>query len=233
MSIFKFKQFEVDQTGCAMRINTDGVLVAAMANHNRPGKILDIGAGTGVIAMMLAQRFTEADVYAVEIDLQAAETAEKNFKNSVFSSRLHLDHVAIEDYQSSEKFDLIVSNPPFFVNDLKNEELRKGMARHASDNFFSLLVEKSNQLLDARGSLWLILPLKQAEEVIVEAMKYQMKLKTRISICSDRDKLPFRQIICLGREDDLLHESDFYIYESRGKHTLEYQKLLKDFFLAF
>ena len=78
MSIFKFKQFEVDQTGCAMRINTDGVLIAAMVNHEKPKSILDIGTGTGVIALMLAQRFPEANIQAVEIDEQAAQTAGKN-----------------------------------------------------------------------------------------------------------------------------------------------------------
>ena len=233
MSIFKFKQFEVDQTGCAMKINTDGVLIGAMANHHAPKNILDIGTGTGVIALMLAQRFTDAHIHAVEIDGQAAETAGMNFQSSVFSDRLSISHIAIEEYNHNEKFDLIVSNPPFFVNDLKNEEIRKGIARHAGEDFFSLLVEKSNSLLADDGQIWLILPVKQADEVIAIASQYDLSLAERIHIHSDENKLTFRQVICLKKGKAVLKENDFYIYESLKEHTKAYKLLLKDFFLAY
>ena len=233
MSIFKFKQFEVDQTGCAMKINTDGVLIGAMANHHAPKNILDIGTGTGVIALMLAQRFPDANIYAVEIDQQAAETAGRNFQSSVFSERLSINHIAIEQYNNNEKFDLIVSNPPFFVNDLKNEEIRKGIARHAGEGFFSLLVEKSNSLLADDGQIWLVLPVKQADEVIAIATQYDLSLAERINIHSDENKPAFRQIICFKKGKSLLKESDFNIYESLKEHTAAYKELLKDFFLAF
>jgi tRNA1Val (adenine37-N6)-methyltransferase len=120
MSIFKFKQFEVDQAGCAMKINTDGVLLGASANHPAPKIILDIGTGTGVIALMLAQRFPSANIHAVEIDEQAAETAGKNFQLSVFNDRLTINNIAIEQYSHSGQFDLIVYNPPFFFYFLKS-----------------------------------------------------------------------------------------------------------------
>lgn len=233
MSIFKFKQFEVDQTGCAMKINTDGVLIGAMANHHAPKNILDIGTGTGVIALMLAQRFPDANIHAVEIDGLAAETAGRNFQSSVFSERLSINHIAIEQYNNNEKFDLIVSNPPFFVNDLKNEEIRKGIARHAGEDFFSLLVEKSNSLLADEGQIWLILPVKQADEVIAIASQYDLSLAERIHIHSDENKLTFRQVICLKKGKAVLKENDFYIYESLKQHTTTYKELLKDFFLAF
>nr|WP_315423310.1 methyltransferase [uncultured Pedobacter sp.] len=233
MSVFKFKQFEVDQTGCAMKINTDGVLIGAMANHHAPKNILDIGTGTGVIALMLAQRFPDANIHAVEIDGQAAETAGRNFQASVFSERLSINHIAIEQYNNNEKFDLIVSNPPFFVNDLKNEEFRKGIARHAGQDFFSLLVEKSSSLLADGGLIWLILPIKQADEVIAIASQYDLSLAERINIHSDENKPTFRQMICLKKGKTLLKESDFNIYQSLKEHTKAYKLLLKDFFLAF
>jgi len=233
MSIFKFKQFEVDQTGCAMKINTDGVLIAAMANHTDPKTVLDIGTGTGVIALMLAQRFPDALIEAVEIDRQASETAGKNFLSSVFSGRLTINNIAIEQYSNKQKFDMIVSNPPFFVNDLKNEQVRKGIARHADADFFGMLIKKSNALLSETGKLWLILPIKQANEIITAAAAYQLSLLERIHIHSDESKPAFRQIICLGREKGNANETDFYIYESPQKHTLVYKQLLKDFFLAF
>ncbi len=233
MSIFKFKQFEVDQKGCAMRINTDGVLIAAMANQEEPKNILDIGTGTGVIALMLAQRFPDANIHAVEIDEQAAGTAKRNFQSSVFSDRLSISNIAIEQFSHSAKFDLIVSNPPFFVNDLKSEESRKGIARHADDDFFRLLIEKSNSLLADGGLIWLILPIKQANEVISSAADYGLFLAERIHIHSDQSKPTFRQVICLKKGETVSKERDFNIYESLKQHTVAYKELLKDFFLAF
>ncbi|WP_343524919.1 methyltransferase [Pedobacter sp.] len=233
MSIFKFKQFEVDQTGCAMKINTDGVLIGAMANHHAPKNILDIGTGTGVIALMLAQRFPHANIHAVEIDEQAAETAGKNFRSSIFSERLNINHIAIEQYEHSAQFDLIVSNPPFFVNDLRNEEVRKGIARHAAEGFFSMLVKKISELLAADGEAWLILPVKQADEVVFRARHDGIGLMEKIHIHSDRSKAAFRQIIRLGKNETVLQESDFYLYEDLKVHTAAYKTLLKDFFLAY
>jgi len=231
--LFKFKQFEVNQAGCAMKINTDGVLIAAMSNHNMPKKIMDIGTGTGVIALMLAQRFPDADVHAVEIDYQAAEAAGKNFKNSIFSNRLSISNTAIEHYNRMEQFDLIVSNPPFFVNDLKNEEKRKGIARHADEDFFGMLVNKSKSILSDNGKLWLILPLKQAEQVEEIGATIQLFVTEKIHIHSDESKPPFRMMICLSREKTDLVERHFYIYESLKVHTQAYKTLLKDFFLNY
>jgi len=233
MSIFKFKQFEVNQTGCAMKINTDGVLLGATVNHPAPKNILDIGTGTGVIALMLAQRFPDANVHAVEIDGQAAETAGKNFEFSAFSNRLTVSHIAIEQFECKQKFDLIISNPPFFVNDLKNEEIRKGIARHADEDFFAVLIEKAAHLLNDTGMIWLILPIKQADEVIVIAAQYGLSLTERVNIHSDKNKPTFRQIICLKKGEMILNERHFYIYQSLKAHTAEYKLLLKDFFLAY
>lgn len=231
--VFKFKQFEVNQAGCAMKINTDGVLIAAMSNHDMPKKILDIGSGTGVIALMLAQRFPKADVHAVEIDYQAADTADKNFKNSIFSNRLGISNTSIEHYNTAEQFDLIVSNPPFFVNDLKNEEKRKGIARHADEDFFGMLVNKSKSILSDNGKLWLILPLKQAGQVEEIGAAVQLFVVEKNYIHSDESKPPFRIIICLSREKSELVEQHFYIYESLKVHTQAYKDLLKDFFLNY
>ena len=119
-SIFHFKQFSINQANCAMKVNTDGVLLAALANFRSPLKILDVGTGTGLIALMLAQKYTSAIVHAVEIDQNAADTAKENFLNSPFSDRIALFHSSIKDQFaiSTEQYDLIISNPPFFINSL-------------------------------------------------------------------------------------------------------------------
>jgi tRNA1Val (adenine37-N6)-methyltransferase len=232
-SVFKFKQFAIDQTGCAMKINTDGVLLAALTESERCENILDIGTGTGVIALMLAQRFEKAIIHAVEIDTTASATAEMNFKNSVFSDRLSITNVAIEHYITDKKFDLIVSNPPYFVNDLRNAEEKKGIARHTNDQFFEELIAKVNALLTDDGSFWFILPVKQAEFLINKANRHGLSVSKQISMHSDQTKPAFRWIVCLNclkNEADINH---FYIYETEKVYTNEYKELLKDFFLGY
>jgi tRNA1Val (adenine37-N6)-methyltransferase len=230
---FKFKQFEVDQTDCAMRINTDGVLLGAVASKTNPCRILDIGTGTGVIALMLAQRFPEAFVDAVEIDGLAAQSAARNAENSLFSKRLRVLHTAIEDYNSAVPYDLIVSNPPYFVNDLKNKEHRKGVARHTDALFFEQMLKRVDSLLSKGGCFWFILPVKQAEITVTIAANYGMLPVEIIHLYSDETKTAFRWIVCLDYSGAALKHQNLYIYASRGVHTDAYKQLLKDFFLAF
>lgn len=233
MSIFKFKQFDVDQSGCAMKINTDGVLLAAFTESEKPNYVLDIGTGTGVLALMMAQRFPFAKVHAVEIDQNAAATAGKNFQFSAFSDRLTINNIAIEQYYSEQKFDLMISNPPFFVNDLKNTEEKKGIARHASTAFFNDLLDKVNLLLTEKGSFWVILPVKQAEDLILKADLLGLSPQKIIHLYSDKTKAAFRQIICLQRSNLSTTHNHFYIYESEKVYTKAYKDLLKDFFIGY
>ena len=232
-SIFKFKQFEVNQEGCAMRINTDGVLLGARSMQAHPLHILDIGTGTGVVAMMMAQRFPDSFVDAVEIDESAAFRAGKNFSLSAFSSRLRIFHTAIEAYDTEISYDLIVSNPPFFVNDLKNAEDRKSLARHADAAFFESVLHKAARMLSPGGLLWLILPVKQADIFIAEAIAQNLLLQFEISICSDQDKPVIRKLFALGRRPAVVKRETLFIYEAQGIHTAHYKQLLKEFFLAF
>jgi len=232
-SIFRFKHFEVDQAGCAMRINTDGVLLAAIAAHQDPKHLLDIGTGTGVIALMLAQRYPDAFVDAVEIELSAAEAAYSNFENSPFEARMNLFPGDVADFEPGYEYDLVVSNPPYFVNDLKNPEQRKSLARHADEDFFESLARKVASLLSDNGVFWVILPVKQAEELIYKAVLFGLFPSRMIHVYSDEEKPQFRQIICFSFADAGKKEEDFYIYASPGIYTEAYVALLKDFFLAF
>ena len=232
-SVFRFKQFSVDQTGCAMKINTDGVLLAAIVTHEAPSGILDIGTGTGVIAMMLAQRFPLATVDAVELDASAASTAARNFSSSPFASRLSVHTGDILTFESAIGYDLIISNPPFFVNDLKNPEARKRLARHADEDFFVGLIRKVSTLLNLAGACWLILPVKQAEELVVQAVLYKLFPKRIIHVHSDESKAEIRQVICFSFANVAVVHEDFYIYAAQGVYTDAYVNLLKDFFLAF
>ena len=232
-SIFKFKKFEVDQSDCAMKINTDGVLLGAVAVHAAPLRVLDIGTGTGVIALMLAQRYENALIDAVEIDKPAAIRAATNFSQSLFAERLMVNWTDIASFKSGSQFELIVSNPPYFVNDLKNPEARKGVARHTHEDFFAALLKKVAQLLTKDGVFWVILPVKQAEQLVVNAVLSQLFPSKIIHVYSDIYKTEFRQIVCFSFNSEKAVHENFYIYEAEGVYTAAYVKLLKEYFLAF
>lgn len=143
-SVFRFKQFEVDQGACAMKINTDGVLLGAVADQQKVAYVLDIGTGTGVIALMLAQQYPEARIDAVEVDEIAARQAEQNFATAPFPNQMKVFHTSFENFRPEYTYDLIVSNPPFYTKSLHNPDDRKRLARHADElflkNWFVLLL---------------------------------------------------------------------------------------------
>lgn len=234
--VFKFKQFDVDQSGCAMKINTDGVLLGALADADRPQTILDIGTGTGVIALMLAQRFTDAKVDAVEIDISAAETARRNFQNSPFSYRLLAYPFGFAEFferYPDKKYDLIVSNPPFYINSLKSPETKRELAKHADRNFFSDLISCSLKHLAKGGLIYLILPLDTVALVKQIALENRLFLKKKTSIFSYRNSEPHREILVLSSETDKVIDDKFVIYESPKVYTEQYREALKDFFTIF
>eukprot|EP01133_Synstelium_polycarpum_P013497 gene13497-15901_t len=216
-----------------MKINTDGVLLGALAVHDHVATALDIGTGTGVIAMMLAQRFEGAVIDAVEIEQSAAERAADNFLLSPFAGRLKAHHQDINDFDPGKDYDLIVSNPPYFVKDLKNPEPGKRMARHADESFFELLIRKVALLLKPSGCFWVILPLKQAQELVRNAVLMKLFPLKVIHVYSDADKAEFRQILCFSFVNGEAEHENFYIYLKQGVYTEKYRLLLKDFFLAF
>ena len=233
-TIFKFKQFEVDQKDCAMKINTDGVILGAILNYEHPNRILDIGAGTGVISLMLAQRFEEAFVDAVEIEPSAYHRSVYNFKASKFSSRLHCYFGSFEDLSVPHKYDLIVSNPPFFTNSLHNPNEKKKIARHTDLDFFSRLLSFSLLHLSDSGSLQLILPYDLAIEVIEMANSIGLFLFQAIDIRSFEDSVVIRQIIDLRMcNTSDVQRQDLTIYKSKGEYTDTYKQLLAPFFLAY
>lgn len=234
--IFHFKKFQINQSGCAMKVNTDGVLLAALANPINTKRILDIGTGTGLIALMLAQRFEKAIIDAVEIEESAASRAKTNFEESPYSARLHVFHNSIEHYFSSsdETYDLIISNPPFFINSLKSENVKKEQARHTNKDFFSDLLNQSFIKLKPEGFLILILPLETAsliDDLLISIPN--LYLNELIMIHSFADSIPHRKILKIGFNSTELNLKDFVIYESRGIYSSEYQNLLKDFLTIF
>jgi len=234
--MFQFKQFSVDQSNCAMKINTDGVLLGALADGDKINNILDIGTGTGVIALMLAQRFGKANIDAVEIDELAAYTAASNFKNSVFNERLTAHHISFEDFFNTSlyiKYDLMVSNPPFYINSLHSPAEKKQLAKHADKSLFQHMLTGAAQHLSPHGTFWLVLPLQTAELVKSIAAGVGLYIAKIIHLRSFADKAPHREIVQLSFERNKKREEQLVIYESEGGYTHQYKKALKPFFTIF
>lgn len=236
MQMFRFKQFSVDQTGCAMKINTDGVLLGAIAAGNNPQNILDIGTGTGVIALMLAQRFSDAQIDAVEIDLSATKTAAENFKNSVFNERLHILPGSIDTFfneHPDDEYDLIISNPPFYLNSLESPKKEKSVAKHTDHDFFEVLMRDIAGHLSQNGLCWLILPYQTSSLIKLLATQNDLYPQKTIAIRSFKTSEPHREIVCFGFEEVLMETTNFTIYEAAGIYSNEYKVLLQPYFLNF
>jgi tRNA1Val (adenine37-N6)-methyltransferase len=234
--MFRFKQFNVDQSGCAMKINTDGVLLGAIAEADYPETILDIGTGTGVIALMLAQRFGTAKIDAVEIDLDAAQTAGRNFKASPFANQLTIHALGFEEYFEQfpgRKYDLIVSNPPFYVGSLKSPGAKKTLAKHTDIDFFEKLIEGISSHLSSKGCCWLILPVALTEMITKLAASYKIYTQKSIHIQSYPHSAAHRIVVCLSFKEVLMQIGKLTIYKAVGVYSEEYEKLLQPYFTIF
>jgi len=219
-----------------MKINTDGVLLAALAGVENTKNILDIGTGTGVIALMLAQRNNNTHVDAIEIDAEAAKTCALNFENSVFAHRLKVHPTCFKEYFKNnvcKKFDLIVSNPPFFINALKSNQEKKNLARHTDEIFFEDLIKLSSENLNPLGLIEIIIPTEIEKFIIGIAQKNQLFLYKKINISSFENSKPIRSILRFGKINFPYREIFFTIYAQQGVHSVEYKNALKDFFILF
>lgn len=236
MDIFRFKQFDVDQTGCAMKVNTDGVLLGALAETDKPQNILDIGTGTGVIALMLAQRFPSAKIDAVEVDEDAARMSAENFGNSKFNTRLTTHHSSFEDFFETHKgieYDLIVSNPPFFLDSLNSTNDKKNLARHTNGAFFEKLLKYVAGHLTDTGTCQLIIPLTTSTLIKDLLLKLKLQLHNVANIKSFADSKSHREIVTFGKEWKPLQQQELFIYDEPKVYAKAYQLLLKDFLTIF
>jgi len=234
--VFHFKQFSIDQTGCAMKVNTDGVLLGALVEADNPATILDIGTGTGVIALMLAQRFRDAAIEAVEIDEAAAKTAAMNFNNSSFKNRLTAYSQGFAEFfknHPEKKYDLIVSNPPFYINSLEASGKQMNLAKHADGDFFRSLISNIFQHLTQTGQFWLILPLPTAGLVKDLAAQHGLHMQKAISIRSFADSQPHREILILSLLQTDINYQAFIIYTDLKVYTEDYRKRLREYLTIF
>ncbi|OOG74338.1 tRNA1(Val) (adenine(37)-N6)-methyltransferase [Algoriphagus sp. A40] len=232
-SWFQFQQFRIHQDRCAMKISTDAVLLGSLANAENPNQILDIGTGTGVIALMLAQRFPESKVTAVEIDPDAAEQAKENFQESKFSQRLEIFHGRIQDLPEKEKFDLIVSNPPFFPEHLKSKDSKRNKALHTDELSFEELINKTIQLLSSTGVFWVILPPRQMQDLELLAQKSGLYLFQKVRVKDQEDKPVHREIGGFEFQVRDKKEEILILKDQKLAYSSSYSSLLSGFLLGY
>ena len=219
---FRFKQFTIQDDRCAMKVGTDGVLLGAWCPKGT--RILDVGTGSGLIARMLMQRCPEAEVEGIDIDEAAVEQARENGVKAYCSS--------LQNWQGS--YDLIVSNPPYFQNSLKNPDKGREMARHTDTLSYAELIQHSARLLQEGGRLALILPAEAEKEMREIAARYSLYC-TRATRVYSKETKPVRRVLLsfvmtTVRNDDMATDT-LVLEDEKGGRSLPYQELCRDFYL--
>lgn len=227
MSVFRFKQFTIIQEKSALKVGTDALLLGAMVTPIQEGRILDVGSGTGVLSLMLAQRCQDSFIDAIEQDRFAAEESSLNFKNSLWSDRLKIHHADFFNWNSVKGYDLIVSNPPFYLDGLKPEDERMAVSKHAFFDFGDFF-QKSAVLLNPKGVLWMIYPSNIHKEITRCIETSEFYLSKKISVYGKPGRLN-RFIIALSKAPCALIEEDFLVRDEFNTYSDQYKELTFDF----
>ncbi len=232
-SWFQFKQFRVNQDRTAMKISTDAVLLGALAAAVNVQEILDIGSGTGILALMLAQRFPEAKILGVELDQDAASQAQENIRESIFADRIQIRQMRIQDFETSVKFDLAVSNPPYFPDHLKSSDRKRNQALHTDQLSFLDLIEKVVLLLKEEGAFWVILPPRQMLDFIRLAEQKKLYPYEINQVRDQPGKRIQREIVGFSfRIKDPIYRN-IWLKDEGGKPHETYRSLVSRFLLNF
>ena len=248
---FKFKQFTVWHDRCAMKVGTDGVLLGAWcpvdsrASSSKSSKsfkgfkVLDVGTGSGLIALMLAQRIQETQITAIDIDTGAAAQAQYNFSISPWADRLSCQQTALQEVEGEGIYDLIVSNPPYFQDSLKNPNNQRAMARHTDTLSYEELVKHSARLLKEEGMLALVLPIEAEQPIIALAQPHHL-YPTHITHVYPKPGKPAKRLliafrpspIALASAPSLMPTTNSLILESEtAPRSEKYKELTREFYL--
>lgn len=233
---FQFKQFRIVQERSAMKVGMDGVLLGAWVSTSGVQRIMDVGTGTGLIALMLAQKSALAQIDAIEIDRDASNEAIFNVQQSVWNDRITVHCRSFQEFaaDAETKYDLIVSNPPFFSNGVKAPDETRAQARHADVLPLDFLVSGAKKMLQKNGRIALILPAQQLPEIENLAKINRLSLSRLCRVKPNPLKPNFRVMVELSNEPACLMEESLMIeFENHHDYTPEYQMLTRDFYLKF
>ncbi|MBQ8051252.1 MAG: methyltransferase [Bacteroidaceae bacterium] len=230
--MFRFKQFSVAHDRCAMKVGTDGVLLGAWARVEGRRRLLDIGTGTGLVALMVAQRNAEAHVVAVEVDPDAAAQARENVANSPFAERIEVVESDIRLYAPDAPFDAILCNPPFFSEETLPPDASRALARHSSLLSFDELLAVVCRLLSADGEFHVILPLSECNRFIDSAFCRGLNLTRKCLVRTVGHKPPKRALLTFATPGHLATDTEELVLQRPdGSRTTPYSLLTKDYYL--
>lgn len=235
--LFKYKQFTIRDENSAMKVGTDGTLLGCWVDVSKAKTILDIGAGTGVIGIMCAQKNQKAEITSLEIDDNAVVDAGFNISSLLesWNSRINLIHKGLENFESKVAYDVIVSNPPFFEKSQENIDDARTKARHTSSLHYTQIFEFSQKHLSESGELSMILPFENGQEAIQVCSEYKL---SPVRVCEVKpvpQKAPHRLLLTFAKEERNI-EKTFLTIETgvkRHEYSADYIKLGKEFYLYF
>ncbi len=231
---FQFKQFTVQQDKCAMKVCTDACLFGAWAadllQQKNISDILDIGAGTGLLSLLLAQK-TAATITAVEIDKPAFEQAAENFIQSPWKDHLYIYNTDIVTYSPGKKYDVIISNPPFFEDDLKSPRQNKNAAKHDSTLTLDVLCSKVKQLLTEDGYFAVLLPFHRSGYFIAKAEQHELYCKEKVLVKQTQLHSCFRSMLLFSSTKQTVTKKEIVIKDNYGDYTTAFTDLLRDYYL--
>ena len=228
---FKFKQFTIEQSDCAMKVGTDGCLLGGWFNCSESKNILDIGCGTGLIAIMAAQR-SNARITGIEIDSKAAMQARINADNSPWQERIEIINADLLEYTTDNRFDTIVSNPPYFVNSLKCDDTSRTLARHSDSLDCRQFFNKCAGLLNENGSISIVIPCDIMNEWKEAAMEQDLYPTRTMFVKTTPKKAPKRVLIEFRPDTQNENmESTLVLESSPGEYSDDAKRILGDFYL--
>lgn len=231
---FQFKQFTIKQDKTAMKVGTDGVLLGAWVNiQSNTFSILDIGAGTGLIALMLAQKSDAELIDAVELNNEAYEQTVTNFEESAWGDRLFCYHASLQEFaeEIDDTYDLIVSNPPFYTSTYKNPQEDRAMARHTETLSYRDLLKSVSKLLSENGSCAFIIPYLEVANFIKIAAEFKLFPNRITNVKGTETSEIKRSLLQLSFEETPIEKNELTIEIERHKYTEAYKNLVKEFYL--
>lgn len=232
---FKFKQFAVHHDRSSLKVGTDAVLLGAWADVADAKRILDIGTGSGVIALMLAQR-SSAQIDAIDIDEESTKQAQENFLDSSWSNRLKAYNISLNDFTATAraKYDLVVSNPPYFTDSFKPTDPQRFSARHNDQLPINELAENTAKLLSPTGRFCVILPVKEAGLLTAALRSHGLFPEKELWVYSFTGKEVFRKIILFNRNETFCQREELTIETAPGQgYSKEYIELTRAYYLNF
>ncbi|MCF0207647.1 MAG: methyltransferase [Bacteroidales bacterium] len=232
-SFFTFKQFRVRHRKSIMKVGTDGVLLGAYADCKDAKRVLDIGTGSGLLCLMIAQK-CDALIHGIDINSEAVDIARQNVAESDWSQRIEIFDSAVQDFRPSEKYDLIVSNPPYYSTDVPAPEKGRALARHDNSLSHSQLAEAIDRLMADDGRCFVIYPTDAAEDFENHAREYGLCVRKKLLVSSRANSPHIRQILMLERQSGDV-ETEFLNIENDARHDFseKYKLLTKDYYLKF